>query len=209
MITSYSSQWCWLSPVTQLLVVILGSIFEVQGIPRPCFEIHLVSYSFVDVRKGVLLHQCPRDQLFTTSNHRMDSSLVSTTVTFRHWSGPGLHSTSKGRPNRTPTGTFSYDNVEVRKSVLMTTECGENYIRTKPGGVKEPTLSHHTFFTTKLIPKLDNLIDDKNMGKMRSMTQDLVTAVFSDGWTAGNHHPIVNIIMGVRFLFIMNQESEI
>jgi hypothetical protein len=43
-----------------------------------------------------------------------------------------------------------FDNPEVHKAVLMTTECGQNYIRTKPGGVKEPTLSHRTFFTTKL-----------------------------------------------------------
>ena len=64
-----------------------------------------------------------------------------------------------------------FDNTEVHKTVLMTTECGENYIRTKPGGVKETTLTNHTFFTTKLIPKLDQLIDDKNMGKMRAMTQ--------------------------------------
>jgi hypothetical protein len=68
-----------------------------------------------------------------------------------------------------------FDNPEVRKTVLMTTECGQNYIRTKPGGVKEPTLSHLTFFTTKLIPKLDKLIDDKNMGKMREMTSNLAT----------------------------------
>jgi hypothetical protein len=60
----------------------------------------------------------------------------------------------------------------------MTTECGQNDIRTKPGGVKEPTLSHRIFFTTKLIPKLDHLIDDKNMGKMREMTHDLVSAGF-------------------------------
>jgi hypothetical protein len=76
----------------------------------------------------------------------------------------------------------------------------KNYIRTKPGGVKEPTLPHHTFFTTKFIPGLDKLIDDKNMGKMREMTLDLSAAVFSDGWTTVNHHPIVNIIMGVRSL---------
>jgi hypothetical protein len=74
-----------------------------------------------------------------------------------------------------------FDNPEVRKAVLMTAECGQNYIRTKPGGVKEPTLPHRTFFTTKLIPRLDKLIDDKNMGKMREMTHDLVTVVFSDG----------------------------
>jgi len=43
-----------------------------------------------------------------------------------------------------------FDNPEFRKTVLMTTECGQNYIRTKPGGVKEPTLSYHTFFTTNL-----------------------------------------------------------
>ena len=93
-----------------------------------------------------------------------------------------------------------FDNKEVRKAVRMTAECGENYIRTKPGGVKETTLPHRTFFTTKLIPKLDKFIDGKNMGKMREMTQDLVAAVFSDGCTAFNHHPIVNIIMGVRSL---------
>jgi hypothetical protein len=79
-------------------------------------------------------------------------------------------------------------------------ECVLNYITTKPGGVNEPTLTHHTFFTTKLIPKLDHLIDDKNMGKMREMTCDLTAVVFSDGRTAVNHHPIVNIIMGVRSL---------
>ncbi len=38
------------------------------------------------------------------------------------------------------------------------------------------------------------------MGKMREMTRDLVTVVFNDGWTTVNHHPIVNIIMGVRSL---------
>ncbi len=68
-----------------------------------------------------------------------------------------------------------FDNSEVRKTILMTSECGQNYIRTKPGGVKEPTLSHLTFFTTNLIPKLDKLIDDENMGKMREMVRDLVT----------------------------------
>ena len=45
------------------------------------------------------------------------------------------------------------------------------------GDVQETTLSHRTFFTTKLIPKLDKLIDDKNMGKMREMTEELVVAV--------------------------------
>jgi hypothetical protein len=53
-----------------------------------------------------------------------------------------------------------FDNPEVRKTVLMTSECGQNYI----------------------IPKLDKLIDEKNMGKMREMTRDLTTAVFNDGW---------------------------
>ncbi len=53
---------------------------------------------------------------------------------------------------------------------------------------KETTLSHHTFFTTKLIPKLDKNIDDKNMGKMREMTEELAAAVFSDGWTAADQH---------------------
>jgi hypothetical protein len=93
-----------------------------------------------------------------------------------------------------------FDIPEVRKTVLMTVECGQNYIRTKPGGVKEPTLTHLTFFTTKRIPKLDHLIDDKYMGKMREMTRDLTVVVFRDGWTDVNHHPIVNIIMGVRSL---------
>ncbi len=63
-----------------------------------------------------------------------------------------------------------FDNLEVHKTVLMTEECGQNYIRTKPGGVKEPTLSHHTILNTKLIPKLDKLIDENNMGKMREVT---------------------------------------
>jgi hypothetical protein len=89
-----------------------------------------------------------------------------------------------------------FDNPEVLKTVLMTVECGQNYIRTKPGGVNE--LSHHTFFTTKLIPKLDKMIDDKNIGKMRSMSRELAAVLFSDGWTAVNHHAIVNIIMVVR-----------
>jgi hypothetical protein len=109
-----------------------------------------------------------------------------------------------------------FDNPEVRKTVHMTAECGQNYIRTKPGGFKEPALSHRTFFTTKLIPKLDHLIDDKNMGKMREMARDLDTTVFSDGWTTVNHHPIVNIIMGVRSLNTlrtsidtMGQENEV
>jgi hypothetical protein len=45
-----------------------------------------------------------------------------------------------------------FDNKEVRKTVRMTTECGENYISTQPGGVKETTLPH--------LPKLDKVIDD-------------------------------------------------
>jgi hypothetical protein len=35
-----------------------------------------------------------------------------------------------------------FDNKEVHKAVRMTSECGENYIRTKPGGAKETTLPH-------------------------------------------------------------------
>ena len=93
-----------------------------------------------------------------------------------------------------------FDNKEVRKAFLFTAECGNNYIGTKPGGVKEPTLPHRTYFTTKLVPTLDKLIDDQNMGKMRAMSQELTTAVFSDGWTVVDHHPIVNVIMGVRSL---------
>jgi hypothetical protein len=99
------------------------------------------------------------------------------------------------------------DNPEVRKTVLMTAECGQNYIRTKPSGVKEPTLSHHPF-TTKIIPKLDHLIDDKNMGKTREMTRDLTSAVFSDRWTIVNHHPIVNIIMVVRSLYTLRDSID-
>ena len=38
------------------------------------------------------------------------------------------------------------------------------------------------------------------MGKIREMTQGLPPTVFIHGWTAVNHHPIVNIIMGVRSL---------
>ena len=37
-----------------------------------------------------------------------------------------------------------FDDEEVRKVVLMTSECAENYItRTKPDGVKETTLTHY------------------------------------------------------------------
>ena len=43
-----------------------------------------------------------------------------------------------------------------------------------------------SFFATKLIPKLDEFIDNKNMGKMREMAQELAAAVFSDGWTTIN-----------------------
>jgi hypothetical protein len=80
-----------------------------------------------------------------------------------------------------------FDNKEVRKAVHMTAECGENYLRTKPGGVKETTLTHRTYFTTKLIPKLDKFIDGKNMDKMREMAEEMSSAVFSDGWTTVNH----------------------
>ncbi len=76
-------------------------------------------------------------------------------------------------------------NKETLKSVLMTGECGQSYIRTKPGGVNEPTLPHRTYFTTKLIPKL-KFIDDENMYKMREMVQELSTVVFSDGWADVN-----------------------
>ncbi len=43
--------------------------------------------------------------------------------------------------DRLTMGSCFFDHPEVRKGVLMTGECGQNYIRTKPGGVKEPTLS--------------------------------------------------------------------
>jgi hypothetical protein len=42
-----------------------------------------------------------------------------------------------------------FDNKELRKVVRIAAECGENYIKTKPGDVKETTLPHHTYFTTK------------------------------------------------------------
>ncbi len=58
-----------------------------------------------------------------------------------------------------------FDNKEVHKVVLMTGECPENYIRTKPGGVKETTVSHLTFFTTKLIPKLDSSLITRTWGR--------------------------------------------
>ncbi len=64
------------------------------------------------------------------------------------------------------------DNEEVRKTDLMTADCGQSYIRTKPGGVKKPRLSHRTYVTIKLVPKLDKFIDDKNMHKMREMTKE-------------------------------------
>jgi hypothetical protein len=35
---------------------------------------------------------------------------------------------------------------------------------------------------------------------MREMASDLAATVFRDGWTTVNHHPIVNIIIGVRSL---------
>ena len=92
-----------------------------------------------------------------------------------------------------------FDNKEVRKSVLFTGECGSNYIGTKPGGVKEPTMTHHTCFTTKIIPTLDELIDNQNMGKMRVMTQEMDVTVFSDGWTVVDHHPIVNVGGGMIY----------
>ena len=62
-----------------------------------------------------------------------------------------------------------YLHCPIHKSVLMTAECAENYIRTKPGGVKETTMPHRTFFSTKLIPKLDKfiLIDDKKYEEFR------------------------------------------
>ena len=82
----------------------------------------------------------------------------------------------------------------------MGQSCRVCWASDEPGGVKEPTLTHRTFFTTKLIPKLDKLIDEKNMCKMREMTRDLTVTVFNNGWTVVNHHPIVNIIMGVRSL---------
>jgi hypothetical protein len=93
----------------------------------------------------------------------------------------------------------------------MTSECGENYIKTKPGGVKETTLPHRTYFTTKLIPKLDKFIDGKNMGKMREMTEELPSAFFNDGWTTVNHHPIISLCQTTRVGVlhdVSNSESE-
>jgi hypothetical protein len=65
-----------------------------------------------------------------------------------------------------------FDNPEVRKTVLMTTECGQNYIRTKPGGVKEPTLTHHTF-TTKIITRPFDQVRSESCRVSRTLTHQL------------------------------------
>ena len=72
-----------------------------------------------------------------------------------------------------------FHDEQVRKVVHMTSECPENYIKTKPGGVKETTLTYHTFFTNQLIPKLDKFIDNKNIGTMRDDSR-------TGGWTCTN-----------------------
>jgi hypothetical protein len=69
-------------------------------------------------------------------------------------------------------------------------------------------LPYLTYFTTKLVPKLDKFIDDKNMHKMREMTQEMSVTVFRDGWTVVNHHPIVNITMGARSLYTLRASIE-
>ena len=61
--------------------------------------------------------------------------------------------------------------------------------------MKEPTLSHRTYVTTKPIPTLKELIDNQNVVKIRDMSQEVDTSVFRDGWTVVDHHPIVNVIM--------------
>ena len=43
---------------------------------------------------------------------------------------------------------------------------------------------------------------------MSEMVRDLTTVVFSDGWTPVNHHPIVNIIMGVRSLHTLRSSID-
>ncbi len=48
-----------------------------------------------------------------------------------------LHSLSVGLP------MSFFNNKEVLQTVCMTTECGDNYIRTKPGGVEEPRTPHY------------------------------------------------------------------
>ena len=40
------------------------------------------------------------------------------------------------------------------------------------------------------------------------MTQELATVVFIDRWTTVNHHPIVNIIMGVRSLYTLRSSID-
>jgi hypothetical protein len=46
------------------------------------------------------------------------------------------------------------------------------------------------------------------MGKMRVMTPELGTVMFSDGLTTVNHHPIVNINMGVRSLYTLRSSID-
>ena len=41
---------------------------------------------------------------------------------------------------------------------MFTTECGSNYIGTKSGGVKEPTLTHHTMGQEKTMEFITGLI---------------------------------------------------
>ena len=103
-----------------------------------------------------------------------------------------------------------FDNEEVHKSVLMTAECPENYRRTKPGGVKETTVLYHTFFTTKLIPKLDNHRSQEHGEDEGNDTREDSCSFqgrMSTGWTVVNHHPIVNIIMGVSSLYILRADD--
>jgi hypothetical protein len=38
------------------------------------------------------------------------------------------------------------------------------------------------------------------MDKMRDMVEELSGTIFNDKWTTVDHHPIVNIIIGVRSL---------
>ncbi len=92
-----------------------------------------------------------------------------------------------------------FHNEQVRKVVHMTSECPENYIRTKPGGVKETTLTYHTFFTNQLIPKLDKFIDNKNIGTMREMTQELVGGRVLTSETMC-YQPILIELLGVLLL---------
>jgi hypothetical protein len=96
-----------------------------------------------------------------------------------------------------------FDDPEVRQAFVMTAQCGQDCISTLPGGRKASTIPHRQTFTKMLLPDLDKSLDEKNMKVMLAMCDELGGALFSDGWTATNHHPIINVILGVRHLYTL------